>query len=182
VNEIQIREFEALRQTIRSRGTARALAFLAGICAWGIVLVAVLAWLPNPLTAMVPLIILVSVFEAIRSLHLGVERIGRYVQVFFEQSSTETPLAPPAWETTAMAFGPTVAGAGGHPLFLPLILIATLLNYLAVLLPGPVLVELWTLAIPHVAFIIWMLYCDRGMRKQRATERARFSALKNGTG
>ena len=57
---------------------------------------------------------------------------------------------------------------------------ATLLNYLAVIFPGPIAVELWTLAIPHIALVLWMLYCDRAMRKQRATELARYHALKNG--
>ena len=37
----------------------------------------------------------------------------------------------------------------------------------------------WTLAVPHVAFVVWMLYCDRAMRKQRATELARYRALED---
>jgi len=188
VNEIQIREFDALRQTIRSRGTARPITFLIGLSAWAMLLVAVLVWLPNPLAATLPLIVLVGTFEVVRTLHLGVERIGRYVQAFFEEPAHETllphavpPLSPPAWETSAMIFGPSVPGAGGHPLFLPIIVIATLLNYLAVVFPGPVIVELWTLAIPHVAFVVWMIYCDRAMRKQRASELARFRELKSGS-
>ena len=36
-----------------------------------------------------------------------------------------------------MSFG-AVPGVGGHPLFVPLFLMATALNYLAVMLPGPV--------------------------------------------
>jgi hypothetical protein len=131
---------------------------------------------------MVPLVVLVSTFEVVRVLHVGVERIGRYVQVFFEERSTEPPRTPPTWETTAMAFGPTVPGAGGHPFFLPIVLMATILNYLAVIFPGPILVELWTLAIPHIAFVAWTLYCDRAMRRQRGVELARFRELKNSAG
>lgn len=181
MNEIQIREFDALRQTVRSRGTARPIAFLIGISVWATVLAAVLVWLPNPLAAVLPLVVLLSTFEVVRTLHLGVERIGRYVQTFFESPESSAPLAPPAWETTAMAFGPTVPGAGGHPLFLPIVVIATILNYLAVIFPGPVAVELWTLAVPHLAFIMWTLYCDRAMRRQRVSELARFRALKAGS-
>jgi len=180
VDEIQIREFDALRQTIRARGTVRPLVFLGGLIAWSALLTAVLAWYSNPLIAMLPLIVLVGTFEVVRMLHLGVERIGRYLQVFFEHRDTDAPLIPPAWETTAMAFGPSVPGAGGHPFFLPIFMLSTMLNYLAVVLPGPVPVELWTLAVPHVAFIAWMLYADRAMRKQRATELARYRALKDG--
>ena len=151
------------------------------MCVWAIALIAVLVWLPNPLASMVPLVVLVSTFEVVRVLHVGVERIGRYVQVFFEEQSAEPPRTPPAWESTAMAFGAAVPGAGGHPFFLPIVLMAAILNYLAVVFPGPILVELWTLAIPHIAFAAWTLYCDRAMRKQRATELARFRALRDGS-
>ena len=108
---------------------------------------------------------------------LRLRRAGR--QCWLPASSgRDAPLVPPAWETTATAFGRSVPGAGGHPFFLPIFVMATLLNYLAVIFPGPVAVELWTLAIPHIALVLWMLYCDRAMRKQRATELARYRELK----
>lgn len=153
---------------------------LAGFAVWAVVTISVLVWLPNPLAAVVPLLVLVAAFEVTRSLHLGVERIGRYLQVFFEESSAneEGTLAPPAWERTAMRFGPTIPGAGGHPLYLPIFLMATLVNFVAVILPGPLLVEVGTLLVPHATFLVWMIYCDRGMRKQRASELARFRELK----
>ena len=173
-------EYNALRETIRLRGTARPVVALAGLIAWAAVFVAVLIGLPNPLAAVVPLLVLVAGFEATRSLHLAVERIGRYIQVMFEESAgNEDPtLTPPAWERTAMVFGPSVPGAGGHPLFLPVFLMATIVNFVAVILPGPVPIELGTLLVPHLAFIIWMLHCDRGMRKQRSVELARFREIK----
>jgi len=172
-------EFEALRATIRTRGLARPIAFLVGLSAWAVTLVAILAWIANPIAAVIPLTVLVGSFEVVRSLHMGVERIGRYVQVFFEETSVNaTAFAPPAWERTAMAFGPTVPGAGGHPLFLPVFLLATVVNLIAVMLPEPLLIEVGTLLIPHGAFLVWMLYCDRAMRKQRATELARFREMK----
>jgi hypothetical protein len=156
------------------------MAFLAGICVWAAVLVTVLIWLPNPVAASVPLLVLLATFEVTRSIHLGVERIGRYLQVFYEErAGAESPLAPPAWERTAMAFGPAIPGAGGHPFFFPVFLIATVVNSLAVVLPAPVLVEGVTMAVPHVAFVVWMVYCERAMRRQRATELARFRELKH---
>ena len=173
-------EFVSLRETIRARAGARPLLAVAGLSVWAVVIVAVLIWLPNPLAAVVPLLVLVAAFEATRSIHLGVERIGRYVQVYFEESlSTEDQrLVPPAWERTAMLFGPAVPGAGGHPLFLPVFFMATIVNFIAVILPGPLPVEVGTLLVPHLAFIFWMIYCDRGMRKQRTSELARFRELK----
>jgi hypothetical protein len=77
-----------------------------------------------------------------------------------------------------MQFGPSVPGAGGHPLFLPIFLLATIANTLAIVFPGPLMVEAITLAVPHLGFIVWMIYCDRGMRKQRVSDLARYRALK----
>lgn len=173
------REFTVLRDTVRSRGNLRPVVLLIGVGAWSAMLIAVLAWLPNPLASAVPLVVLLATLEVLRSLHLGVERIGRYIQVFFEEDpSGGAPTAAPAWEHTAMQFGPSVPGAGGHPYFLAVFLVATVVNFLAVLFPGPLPIELATLAVPHVAFIVWLIYCDRGMRKQRTAELARFRELR----
>ena len=46
-----------------------------------------------------PLLVLAGTFEAVFALHAGVERIGRYLQVFHDDT----------WEQTAMAFGPPLA-------------------------------------------------------------------------
>ncbi|HXG89279.1 MAG TPA: hypothetical protein VNJ02_13160 [Vicinamibacterales bacterium] len=172
-------EYAALRETIRSRSNARPVMALAGISVWAAVLVCILIWLPNPIAATVPLLVLLTTFEVIRSMHLGVERIGRYLQAFFEESDEgeASRLAPPAWERSAMLFGPALPGAGVHPLFLPIFLLATLLNFLAVIFPAPIQLELIVLALPHAAFIVWLLYCDRGMRKQRGVELARYREL-----
>jgi hypothetical protein len=179
MDELPGREFMALRETIRARGTARPLAFLGGLVAWAAVLSTVLIWLPYPMASVVPLLILLATFEVVRTIHLGVERIGRYIQVFFEERTGGTPGGPPAWEHVAMRFGPSLPGAGGHPFYQPIVLLATVVNFLAVVLPGPLLVEVTTLAIPHVALIAWMFYCDRGMRKQRASELARFREIRD---
>jgi hypothetical protein len=76
-----------------------------------------------------------------------------------------------------MSFG-TVPGVGGHPLFVPLFFVATVLNYLAVLLPQPVVIEMGVMAIPHLAFIGWLIAADRAMRQQRAIELARLRDLR----
>lgn len=172
-------EFAVLRQTIRSRGLARPVVLLAGVSAWAAVLAVVLAWLPNPTASVVPLVLLLATFEVVRGLHLGVERIGRYIQVFFEEDvSGSSPTTPPAWEHMAMHFGARIPGAGGHPYFIAVFLVATTVNFLAVLFPGPIMVELAVLAAAHLAFVVWLIYCDRGMRRQRAVELARFRQLR----
>ncbi|MFM8532865.1 MAG: hypothetical protein ACKOEC_04660 [Acidimicrobiia bacterium] len=168
-----------LRQTIAQRGALRPVLALAGVSVWASILLATLALLPYPVAAGIPLLVLLVTFEVIRPLHFGAERIGRYIQVFHEEAGQpDRPLADtPSWERVAMSFG-AVPGVGGHPLFVPVFFIATLLNYLAVLLPQPVAVEMGTMAIPHLAFIAWLIRADRAMRGQRAIELARLRAMR----
>jgi hypothetical protein len=131
----------------------------------------VLVWLPYPVAAVIPLLMLFVTFEVIRPLHFGAERIGRYLQVFYEErGETARPLSDtPSWERVAMNFG-AVPGVGGHPLFVPAFFFATLINYLAVFLPQPVAIEMGVMAVPHLAFIAWLVTADRAMRRQRAIE------------
>jgi hypothetical protein len=145
---------------------------------WAVLLIAVLVLLPVPVAAAIPLLSLVVTFEVIRPLHFGAERIGRYLQVFYEEDGEPGRALSdtPSWERVAMSFG-AVPGVGGHSLFVPLFLIATALNYLAVLLPRPVAIELSVMALPHLAFIAWLVAADRAMRHQRAIELARMREL-----
>ena len=178
-------EYLVLRQTIAQRGALRPILVLCGIALWAATLIAVLALLPYPVAAAIPLLTLAVTFEVIRPLHFGAERIGRYVQVFYEEAGepgrpmTDTP----AWERVAMSFG-VVPGVGGHPLFVPIFLMATAINYLAVVLADPLPVEYSIMAVPHLAFIAWQVVADRAMRSQRAIELARLRemAREPGTG
>ena len=174
-------EYLVLRQAIAQRGALRHVLVFCGITIWAVLLIAVLALLPYPFLATVPLLALLVTFEVIRPLHFGAERIGRYVQVFYEEAGEPGRALSdtPSWERVAMSFG-RVPGVGGHPLFVPTFLLATAINYVAVLLPGPVAVELSVMAIPHLAFIAWLAAADRAMRKQRAIELARLRELHKG--
>ncbi|MGH9385367.1 MAG: hypothetical protein ACRD2N_13885 [Vicinamibacterales bacterium] len=172
-------EYRALRGTIAHRGTWRPALMLAGTIAWAGALIAVLVLLPYPLASTIPLLVLVATFESVRTLHFGSERIGRYLQVFHEEAGPRPKRAAdtPSWETVAMAFGVKVPGAGGNPLFAPVFGLAATINFLAVILPGPIALELGLLAAPHLAFVVWLIAADRAMRTQRAVELARFRAL-----
>ena len=173
-------EYLVLRQTIATRGTIRPILAAAGLGIWAAVLIAVLVLLPYPVAASIPLVFLASVFEAIKLLHFGAERIGRYLQVFYEEAGEpDRSLSDtPSWERVATRFG-AVPGVGGHPLFVPVFFIAAAINYLAVLLPAPVAVELGVMAIPHAAFGVWLLMSDRAMRRQRQNELSRLRDLKS---
>src|SRR5689334_25426558 len=114
-------EYLVLRKTIAQRGAIRPVLALSGIGLWSALLIAVLALLPYPVAAAIPLLVLVATFEVIRPLHFGAERIGRFLQVFYEeQGDPNRPMSDtPAWERVAMSFG-VVPGVGGHALFVPL--------------------------------------------------------------
>jgi hypothetical protein len=173
-------EYRILRETIARRGSLRPLLAVIGFGVWAVILAGVLIWLTYPLAAIIPLLMLVATFEVIRPLHFGAERIGRYVQVFYEEAGqTERPLADtPSWERVAMRLS-AVPGTGGHPLFVPIFFLATITNTLPVLLAAPMAtaIELTALGVPHLAFLVWLVNADRAMRKQRAAELDQFRAL-----
>jgi hypothetical protein len=171
-------EYLVLRQAITQRGALRHILACCGLAIWAALLTAVLVWLPYPVAAAIPLLVLLVTFEVIKPLHFGAERIGRYIQVFYEEAGEPGRALgdTPSWERVAMSFG-TVPGVGGHPLFVPVFFIAIAVNYLAVVLPGPVAIEMSVMAVPHLAFIAWLVAADRAMRNQRAIELARMRQL-----
>jgi hypothetical protein len=105
-------EYSVLRHTIASRGTVRMVLFPVVMIAWAALALMVLTFGDAPIAALYPLAVLVGGFEAIHALHVGVERIGRYLQVYYEN-----PEAGPRWENTVMAVGPALPGGGIDPLF-----------------------------------------------------------------
>src|SRR5580765_5432722 len=98
-------EYRELRATIRERGTARIYLFVAGIAAWTAATIATTALASTPLATLLPLLLLAAVFEAIFALHVGVERIGRCIQVFYETDAGGDGPQERRWEHAAMDFG-----------------------------------------------------------------------------
>src|SRR5581483_8305308 len=122
----ELEEYTALRATIRERGSLRVTLFLATLFAWGGATIATAALAALPVAALLPLLLLAAGFEGVLSLHTGVERIGRYLQVFYEAD------AACAWERTAMAYGKQFPG-GPDPLFSAHFALAAALNFVPVL-------------------------------------------------
>ncbi|MGE0863837.1 MAG: hypothetical protein AB7P34_08035 [Vicinamibacterales bacterium] len=174
-------EYRVLRETIASRGSLRPILVVIGLGFWAVNLTAVLVWLPYPLAAIIPLLLLLVTFEVIRPLHFGAERIGRYLQVFHEEAGQpdRTLSETPSWERVSMRWS-AIPGTGGHPLFVPVFFLATIVNTLPVLLAQPraTPVELVAMGIPHAAFMVWLLNADRAMRTQRAVELEQFRQLR----
>ena len=171
-------EYLVLRRTIAQRGALRPILLVCGTGIWAATLTAVLVWLPYPVAAAIPLVVIAATFEAIKPLHFGAERIGRYLQVLYEEAGEPArPLRDtPSWERVAMSFG-RVPGVGGHPLFVPIFFLATMVNFLAVIIPGPVPMEMAVMAVPHVAMMAWLVAAHRAMQTQREIELDRLRTL-----
>jgi len=178
-------EYSALRATIRERGTARVCVFAAGIAAWAAAAIATAALAPAPIATLIPLLLLASVFEAIFALHVGVERIGRYLQVFHEADKAGGPGEPTSaggldgWERAAMAFGRPAGAATTDALFIVPFLLAALLNIAQAMLLDPVRAELIFVGGAHALFVLRLIVARQAASKQRAIDLARFTQLKN---
>jgi hypothetical protein len=179
VSALAVEEYRALRATIRERGTIRMIVSLLTFLGWPALVALIARPLPGPEWVILPLVGLWAGFEVVLAIHIGVERIGRYVQVHYE--SAEQPL--PAWERTAMRLGREPAAAtGSDPLLLRLFVLAALLNLLplapyALAQPSPstVTIQLAVTVVVHLAFLIRLAQARRFTRGQRARDLDLFS-------
>ena len=115
-----------LRRTIAARGTARMLVAPTSCMGWAALTLAHSGVAGTPTASLLSLAVLVAGFESVHALHVGSERIGRYLQVYYEAD-----VNGPRWESTAMLVGPALPGGGIDPLFSGLFIGACLLNLLA---------------------------------------------------
>ncbi|HKB46516.1 MAG TPA: hypothetical protein VKC57_02395 [Ktedonobacterales bacterium] len=180
-------EYSALRATIRERGTARVCLFAGGIAAWTAATIATAALASTPLATLLPLLLLAAVFEAVFTLHVGVERIGRYLQVFYETDPSAPPASPalpglPKWEHAAMAFGRPPGAATTDALFTVPFLLAALFNAAPALITDPARVELVFIGGAHALFVLRLLVARHASGQQRAIDLERFQQLKRDQG
>jgi hypothetical protein len=166
----ELEEYRALRATIRERGTARIWILVAGLAVWSGLTVATAALAALPVATLLPLLVLAGVFQAIFALHVGVERVGRYVQVYFETEG--------GWEHAAMDFGR--AQPAVDPLFVLVFVGATVINFIPVLLAEPTALELGITGAVHVAFVARLFVAHRQASRQRSHDLARFQQMKSG--
>ena len=163
-------EFRALRATIQQRGTVRMLVVPLTFVGWAATAVATAAVITVAVSTLVPLLILVSGFEALFALHVNVERIGRYLQVFHEGDDA-------GWETVASHFGQPASGAP-DPLFGRIFVLATSVNFLPAALGWENIPELVVLAALHLLFINRVRLARAFAAAQRNKDLERFMALK----
>jgi len=174
-------EYTALRATIRERGTARVYLFVGGITAWVAATIATAALASTPVATLLPLLLLASAFEAVFALHVGVERIGRYIQVFHETERADRAGGSDSalgWEHAAMAFGRPDGAPATDALFSVPFLLAAVCNVAPALLLNPVPTELTFVGGAHALFALRLLVARRSAGKQRAIDLERFRQLK----
>jgi hypothetical protein len=167
-------EYLVLRQTIGSRGTARMVLFPVAVIGWAALALVVLTSAEAPVASIYPLAVLLAGFEAIHALHVGVERIGRYLQVYYEN-----PEIGPRWESTVMRVGPALPGGGIDPLFSLVFASATFVNIIPALSlsPRPTTTESAVIGVLHLAVVIRIVRARGAAARQRAVELESFRAI-----
>jgi hypothetical protein len=161
-------EYQVMRDTIAQRGTVRMVLAPVTFFVWAGTAVATAAVITVALSTLVPLLVLAAGFEAIYALHVNVERIGRYLQVFHEREG--------GWEHVAMEYGARFGGSAPDPLYGRIFVVAVSVNYLPVALGGDP-VEMVVLALLHLVFIGRIRTARMAAAKQRALDLQRFQEL-----
>lgn len=165
----ELEEYRALRATILARGTARHIIVVAGIAVWAAIVIALVTVAALPVESLISLTILATVFEASFALHTGVERIGRYLQVFFE-ADDETA----RWESVAMSHGALFTSAGVDALFTPVFAVATILNLIPAIAAGTFAADTAIVAAVHLLYLARIWQARRHARGQRAADLERY--------
>ena len=136
-----------------------------------------------PVATLLPLLLLASVFEAVFALHVGVERIGRYIQVFHEGAGGSGRPGGPGgfagWEHAAMAFGRPKGAATTDALFTVIFFLAALFNIVPALLLDPQRVELLFVGGAHALFALRLIVARHAASTQRAIDLERFQQMKS---
>lgn len=165
-------EFAVLRQTIAGRGTSRATLAVVVMVAWGCLATVFGLFSDLPLLAMIPLTVLVGGFEAIWALHVGVERIGRFIQVTYESPGGA------CWETTAMRASPALPGSGTDPLFAVVFALASLVNLGVAFVAEPTPIEIVLLFAGHAGLLLRLARARLVASRQRRADLAAFEAVR----
>lgn len=177
---VGLEEYRALRATIRERGSLRFLVTSITFSAWAAVVTTLCAVTVVPTFILVPLVVLAAGFELNLAIHVGVERVGRYLQLKYERD----PQSAAGWEHAVMKL--QVPGGGVDALFLVVFLSALTLNFvvalwLAAAVTGPdesgaMRVETLVVAVFHAIVAARWLRAAKYAKSQRGRELQAFEA------
>lgn len=170
----EIEEYRELRATIRERSTARLWLTLAGLAVWAATWLAIVAFLELPVATLVPLLILAATFDGVLAIHTAVERIGRYLQVCFEDAEHDR-----GWEHYAMEYGRRFPG-GSDPLFCAVFWGAIVLNLIPAAIADPSAgpIEWTVVGLAHAGVAFRIHRARRLAAGQRGVDLERFARLK----
>jgi hypothetical protein len=169
-------EYAILRRTIADRGTTRVVLQLVSLVSWATLATILGLYSDVPLLTVVPLGVLCAGYEAVWSLHVGVERVGRFIQVVYESAP-----GGPTWETMAMRAG-SLPGSGTNPLFSLVFGGASLVNLGAAFVVEPTALELVILAGCHALFLIRLAQTRVTAGRQRRADVSELSAIASALG
>jgi hypothetical protein len=169
-------EFAALRQTISSRGTVRVALFVTVVVAWATLASVQGLFSDLPLLAVVPLAVLAGGFEAIWAIHVGVERVGRFIQVVYESGDGAS------WESMAMRAAPGLPGSGADPLFTLVFVAASLVNLGVAFVAEPTPLEIVLLFAAHGALLLRLARARMVASRQRRADLEAFERAHHATG
>lgn len=161
-----------MRATIRERGTVRMALLPIIYIGWAGVAIATAAIITVALSTLVPLLVLAAGFETIFALHVNIERIGRYVQVFHERSDA-------GWEHVAVSLDRQEPGSPSDPLFARLFILSTSVNFFPAALGGEPW-EIGLVAVCHLGFIYRVRKAQSFSTAQRRDDLQRFEDLRGG--
>jgi hypothetical protein len=175
-----LEEYRALRATIRERGSLRFLVTSITFSAWAAVLTTLCAVTVVPTFILVPLAVLAAGFELNLAIHVGVERVGRYLQLKYERD----PQSAAGWEHAVAKL--QVPRGGVDALFLVVFLSALALTFVVALWleaagTGPeeigvIRIETLAVAVLHAIVAARWLQAARYAKSQRARELPAFEA------
>ena len=175
-----LEEYRALRATIRERGSLRFLVTSITFSAWAAVLTTLCAVTVVPTFILVPLAVLAAGFELNLAIHVGVERVGRYLQLKYERD----PQSAAGWEHAVAKL--QVPRGGVDALFLVVFLSALALTFVVALWLeaagtgpeeiGAIRIETLAVAVLHAIVAARWLQAARYAKSQRARELPAFEA------
>ncbi len=169
----ELEEYRALRATIGARGTARQAIVVAGTVCWAALVIVLVTFSALPVETLISLTAVASVFEVSFAMHTGVERIGRYLQVFHE-SSEETA----RWESIAMSHGALFTNVGVDALFTPVFTVAVVLNLIPAMAAGSFAADTGVVVLVHVLYLARIWQARTHARSQRAADLERYTRAK----
>jgi hypothetical protein len=166
-------EYRSLRETIQTRGSLRFTIAAATFFVWAAL--SLWCWTSSAgfIAGLVPLVVLIAGFEVVLAIHTGVERIGRYVQLTFENGGP----TPPAWEHIAVAMGPRWLSPWGlDALFSVTFVAAVFFNFVLVGAAADSTRTTVLASVTHLSALVRILQARRFAAMQRKID---FAALES---